>query len=531
VEKYVLTRRLKVCILLAAALALSLQGCASTGHGVASSSSPAKAETASSTTAAGTEPQPSAKPAEPAAAAPAPIYATEPSLAPPVEIKGAPNLPRAIDLVAEPTDIWERIRNGFAMQDLDSPLVADRQAYFLNRPDYLKRMIERSRPYLYYIVAELEKRGMPTELALLPVIESAYNPMALSRSKASGMWQFIPSTGKRYDLKQTWWYDDRRDIIASTNAALDYLQSIYEMNGDWHLALASYNWGENAVARAVAKNQAKGLKTDYLSLTMPTETRYYVPKLQAIKNIIANPALFGIDLPAIPNRPYFTTIATAQDMDVRLAAKFAEMPLDKFLALNPAFNRPVISSQEKSSIVLPAEKLDVFNANLEAHQSSEKPLSSWRVISLKAGDKVEKIAASHGLSVAKLKAINGIKPKGRFATGQTLLVPVPGTSAVYEPMPVVIPAVATESAPRAPYVVKKGDTLATISNRSGVSIDDLKRWNKAAQGRLAPGTRLSLQAPHATVRKAGAVRKSSGAGSGKRTAGPAKTVKHPAKKT
>jgi membrane-bound lytic murein transglycosylase D len=431
-----------------------------------------------------------------------------PPLDPPFEVKNTPPLPRAIDLLAEPADIWDRIRNGFSMPDLDSPLVLDRQAYYLNRPEYVKRMIERSRPYLYFIVAELEKRGMPTELALLPIVESAYNPMALSRSKASGMWQFVPSTGKRYDLKQNWWFDDRRDIIASTNAALDYLQSIYEMNGDWYLALASYNWGENAVARAVTKNKAAGLKTDYLSLTMPAETRNYVPKLQAIKNIIANPALFGIELPAIPNRPYFTTVATTQDIDVRLAAKLAEMPLDQFIALNPAHNRPVISSEAKSSIVLPTDKLDVFNTNLEARQSDEKPLSSWRTISLKAGDQIEKIASSHGVSVARLKAINGLKPKARFKTGQTVLVPVAGTSAVYEALPVVIPAVASEPAKRAPYIVKKGDTLASIANRFDVSTDNLRRWNKAAQGRLTPGTRLLVQAPHASVRKTAAGGKS-----------------------
>jgi len=420
------------------------------------------------------------------------------ALEPAREIREAPALPRAIDLVSEPRDIWERIRNGFAMPDLDHRLVADRQAYYLNRPEYLTRMIERSRPYLYHIVIEIEKRGLPTELALLPIVESAYNPMAYSRSHASGMWQFIPSTGKRYDLKQTWWFDDRRDIVASTTAALDYLQSIYEMNGDWHLALASYNWGENAVARAVAKNQAKGLPTDFSHLTMPGETRYYVPKLQAIKNIINNPALFGLELPVVPNRAFFTTIATDRDIDVRLAAKFAEMPLADFLALNPAHNRPVISTQAKTSIVLPMEKVDIFNANLEAN---ERPLSSWKTYALKSGDKIEKVAASYGVSVSKLKAINGIKPKGKFAPGQTLLLPVPGSGAANEPLPMIIPAVASAPAPRAAYVVKKGDTLATIAGRFGVSIDDLRRWNKAAQGRLAAGQRLAVTAPQAAAKK------------------------------
>ena len=197
-----------------------------------------------------------------------------------------------IDLTTPPDDLWQRMRNGFAMPDLDSPLVADRQAWYLNRPDLLKRIFERSRRYLHHIVGELEKRGMPTELALLPIVESSFNPLAYSSARALGMWQFIPSTGKSYKLQQNWWFDQRRDIVASTSAALDYLQYIYEMHGDWHLALASYNWGEGAVGRAIAKNQARGLPTDYLSLKMPGETRYYVPKLQAIKNIIAQPQLF-----------------------------------------------------------------------------------------------------------------------------------------------------------------------------------------------------------------------------------------------
>jgi membrane-bound lytic murein transglycosylase D len=509
--------RLRHSILpLAVGLALGTAGCANVG--VSDSSAPA---TAASSTPARTVPPPTFAAIPPATpAAPGAI----PPLAPPFEVKNPPPLPRGIDLIAEPADIWERIRNGFAMPDLDSPLVLEKQAYYLNRPEYVKRMIERSRPYLYFIIAELEKRGMPTELALLPIVESAYNPMALSRSHASGMWQFVPSTGKRYDLKQNWWYDDRRDVIASTSAALDYLKSIYEMNGDWYLALASYNWGENAVARAIAKNQAKGLPTDYLSLTMPSETRYYVPKLQAIKNLIANPALFGVELPQIPNRPYFTTVETSQDIDVRLAAKLAEIPLDQFLALNPANNRPVISSQAKSLIVLPTEKLEVFNANLEARQSDEKPLSSWRTVSLKPGDKIEKIAASHGLSLAKLKAINGLKPKAKFKTGQIVLVPVAGTSAVYEPLPVIIPAVASAPAPRGPYVVKKGDTLASIASRFDVSVDDLRRWNKSAQGRVQPGIKLYVQAPHAHVKKASAGGKTS-----KKSARQAHSAKRPAK--
>src|SRR6185295_1314378 len=213
-----------------------------------------------------------------------------------------------IDRTAPVDDVWQRIRNGFAVPDLDNALVREKTRYYAARPEYMQRIVDRSRLYLYHIVEEIEKRGMPTELALLPMVESAFNPMAYSRAHASGLWQFIPGTGKRFELEQNWWYDARRDIVESTNAALDYLAKLYEMHGDWQLALASYNWGENAVARAIAKNQAAGLPTDYASLSMPAETRQYIPKLQALKNIIANPEPFGIVLGPIPNQPYFTTI-------------------------------------------------------------------------------------------------------------------------------------------------------------------------------------------------------------------------------
>jgi len=328
-----------------------------------------------------------------------------------------------IDLTASPDDLWQRVRNGFSMPNLDSPLVADRQAWYLNRPEMLKHVLDRSRRYLHYIVEELEKRGMPTELALLPIVESSYNPMAYSRARASGIWQFIPSTGRTYRLEQNWWLDQRRDIIASTGAALDYLQAIYEMHGDWHLALASYNWGENAVARAVAKNQAKHLPTDYVHLTMPGETRYYVPKLQALKNIIAQPELFGIRVNPIPNQPYFDIVGKPADMDMSLAAKLAETPLDEFMALNPSYNRPVMSGSKGSPLVLPAGKVQTFLVNLQHHESQEKPLTNWHTYKLKKGEKLDKVAARFNITSAYLKQINGITKRTRVATGTTLLVP------------------------------------------------------------------------------------------------------------
>jgi membrane-bound lytic murein transglycosylase D len=253
------------------------------------------------------------------------------------------------------------------------------------------------------------------------MVESAYNPMAYSRSRASGLWQFIPSTGKNYKLEQDWWKDERRDIVASTTAALDYLETIYEMHGDWHLALASYNWGEGSVGRAIGKNKAKGLPTDYLSLKMPAETKNYVPKLQALKNIFSSPKLLAeMGLQAVPNRPYFSTIANPANIDVKVAAKLAEMPVGDFIALNPAHNRPVIKSD--TPLVIPADKVETFMNNLETHQDSEQPLSSWQPYTFQTGDKLEKVAPRFGMTVANLKAANGIQGHIKVMPGSTLLV-------------------------------------------------------------------------------------------------------------
>ena len=408
------------------------------------------------------------------------------------EIKDELPISRMIDLTTAPDDLWDRIRNGFAMPNLSTPLVLDRQIWYASRPSGIQRMVERSRLYLYHIVDELEKRGMPTELALLPMVESAFNPMALSSARASGLWQFIPSTGKSYNLKQNWWYDARRDIVASTTAALDYLQFLYDMHGDWHLALASYNWGENAVARAIERNRARGLPTDYASLTMPQETRYYVPKLQALKNILANPHSFRINLDPIPNEPYFVKVPT-KDIDIRLAARLADMPVEELLALNPAHNRPVISQGEW--LVLPADRAEIFRVNLENHG---KPLVSWQPYTLKKGDRLEKLASDHGIAVAKLRQVNSISAKTKVGPGFQLLLPLKGTTA--EPLPTMFAppplqeriARETRTVTRqVTHTVARGETLTSIATHYQVSLDDLKRWNKI--GRLSAGQKLMVE--------------------------------------
>jgi membrane-bound lytic murein transglycosylase D len=414
-----------------------------------------------------------------------------PPIAEHLDIK-SPELARAIDLTSQEDDLWARMRKGFSMPNLVSPLVDDRQIYYTTRPSYIKRMVERSRRYLYHIVGELEKRNMPTELALLPMVESAFNPMAYSSAHASGLWQFIPGTGKRYDLAQNWWYDGRRDIIASTTAALDYLQFLYEMHGDWQLALASYNWGENAVARAIEKNRRLGLPTDFLSLTMPAETRYYVPKLQALKNIVANPAAFNVDLDPIPNQPYFVTVPRNQDIDMRIVARLAQMPVEELLALNPGHNRPVLPGSAGATLVLPVDHAEIFKANLATH---DKPLSSWQTYIIKPGDKLETIASRNGMTLAKLKLVNGIRPRVKIGPGQPLLVPVKGSGAATETLPALFqPPALPEARSRVrklTYTVKKGDTLQTIAQRHKVSVDDLRHWNTI--GRLTAGQHLTIQ--------------------------------------
>ncbi len=380
------------------------------------------------------------------------------------EVLAAPAITDTIDLTAETSDLWVRIRNGFSMPNLNDDVVLMHQQWYQNRPDMLRRMVERSRRYLHHIVEELEKRGMPTELALLPMVESSFNPMAYSRAHASGLWQFIPATGKRYNLTQDWWQDQRRDILASTSAALDYLQAIYEMNSDWHLALASYNWGENAVKRAVEKNLAKGLPTDFSSLTMPNETRHYVPKLQALKNIFGNPRLMAeLKLPELLNRPYFATVETKQPMDLKTAAKLAEMPITEFVALNPGHNRPVIKAD--TPVVIPAEKLETFQSNLENH---EAPLTQWQAYTLKAGDRLEKVAPRFGISLSDLKHVNGLNGKIKVSTGALLLVPSGKGGAALDEAGAApkLPQIALpEPAPRSKKFAKAGKGKAVVLAR------------------------------------------------------------------
>ena len=283
------------------------------------------------------------------------------------------------DRPVQHTDAWERIRAGFMLQELANKQVMEMQAWYIARPQLVTRIFERSRAHLFHIVDEIEKRNMPMEIALLPFIESGFNPMALSSAQASGLWQFIPETGLRYNLQQSAAYDARRDVVASTTAALDYLQFLYDMFHDWHLALAAYNCGENAVARAIEHNRAKGLPTDYASLPLPQETRYYVPRLLAVKHVVSNPSLFGITLPHVPNEPYFTTVARRSNgtaaaevkVGIKDAARFADLDVDEFRALNAAHNSGAIAVGA-TLVVVPLDKAQNFAERLDAYLDREE---------------------------------------------------------------------------------------------------------------------------------------------------------------
>jgi membrane-bound lytic murein transglycosylase D len=323
-------------------------------------------------------------------------------------------------LDAPQSDLWDRIRDGFVFQESTSPLVIKHERYYSTRPDYVDRMMSRSSRYLFYIVEEVERRKMPMELALLPFIESAFNPEAFSRAKASGMWQFMPATGKDFKLTQNVFRDERRDVIQSTDAALDYLQRLHKMFGDWELALAAYNWGEGNVSRAIKRNQAKKLPTNYASLKMPNETRNYVPKLLAIKNIVANPKSYGLTLPTLENHPYFVIVTTEKDIDVDLAAEFARMTLEEFRAMNPSFNKPVILGASEPQILLPFGRAESFQENLMEYTGR---LSSWTAIRVANRETVDQLATRLDVDANQIRQINNI-PKGmRIKAGSTVLIP------------------------------------------------------------------------------------------------------------
>jgi membrane-bound lytic murein transglycosylase D len=365
-----------------------------------------------------------------ASAAPAISQAVETSALPAAALIAAPAVPgaaaqaqKANEEAFRETDVWNRIRSGYGIPDINNSLVQKHASWYADRPDYIARTTARASQYLFHIVTELEKRNMPTELALLPFIESAFNPTAVSSANAGGMWQFMPGTGRDFNLKQNSFKDERRSVIASTDAALTYLQRLYDMFGDWQLALAAYNWGEGSVQKAIKRNQALGKPTDFESLAdlMPAETRNYVPKLQAVKNIVANPAQFGLALPLIQNQPYFTAIDKTSDIDLTVAAQLAELSVDEFKALNPQFKRPVITGGEQTQILLPKENAEKYHLNLAQWG---RALSSWTTHKISSTkESIASLASKFRTTPEVIRQANNLPQRSVLKAGSTILVP------------------------------------------------------------------------------------------------------------
>lgn len=389
-----------------------------------------------------------------------------------------------------PKDIWERVRNGYQLQDSITlnPRIEQQRLWFVSNPSFIEKAGERSSPYIHFIVERLEQRNMPMELALLPMIESAYNPLAYSHAHAVGLWQFIPSTGRHFNLRQTNWYDGRRDVMASTDAAISYLMRLKEMfNGDWLLALAAYNAGEGRVSRAIERNQKLGLPTDYWNLSLPAETQNYVPKLLALSQVVMTPQAYGVNLNPIANEPYFEKVVFKQRMDLARVAAMADLDEDELYLLNPAFKKGV-TLDGPQHLLVPTDKAELLTANLSLMKPQEQV--EWQQYRVRSGDSLHSIANRHQLTVATLKDINKLAGN-ELRIGQMLSIPAQPGIAAREPL---LPRSATQSTPSRTYRVKNGDNLWQVAKNHKVAVNDVKRWNTLSGNSLRVGQVLTLQA-------------------------------------
>ena len=381
-----------------------------------------------------------------------------------------------------PPDLFVRLRGGFKLEDVDQPAVDRELNWYANHPDYLERTWGRAEHYLHYIVQQLNARSMPLELALLPVVESAFEPYAYSRARASGLWQFIPNTGSNYGLKQNWWYDGRRDVVASTRAALDYLQSLHDsLDGDWLLAIAAYNCGEGNVQRAVNHNLRLGKPVDFWHLKLPTETRAYVPKLLAMRRIVANPAAYGLEFSQIDDEPYFAQVSTGGQIDLQVVAEIAGITKDDLYELNPAFHRWATDPTGPYSLLVPAYVAD----GLEQTLLTLTPEQRMRVAhyEVQRGDTIAAIAKQNSTTPELLRHLNGLDANEKPVVGSTLMVP----SATIDLPEKALRAAALvdrperirgrRSAHRGLHVVRRGDTLFGIAHRLGTDVHTLARLN------------------------------------------------------
>ncbi|WP_457792073.1 LysM peptidoglycan-binding domain-containing protein [Pseudomonas syringae] len=393
--------------------------------------------------------------------------------------------------LAPPQDVWERMRQGFQLQQGNdqNPRIDQQRLWFANNPSFLENAGERGSLYMHYIVERLEERNMPLELALLPVIESAYNPMAVSRSQAVGLWQFIPSTGRYFNLRQTSFYDGRRDIQASTVAALDYLTRLHDMfNGDWLLALAAYNAGEGTVSRAIERNDKLNLPTDYWNLPLPQETRDYVPKLLALSQVVLSPEAYGVNLNPIANQPYFEVVELNKRVDLSKVASAADIDEDELIQLNPAYKKR-LTVDGPQHLLVPTSKAQLLTASLLTMKQEE--LVAWQPYRVRKGDTLESLASRYQVTTSSLKSNNKLAGN-KLKVGQSLSIPVqPGTRSSQP----VFEALASNDKPTRTrtYKVKSGDNLTTIAQANKVDVEDLQRWNKLTGKKLKVGQALVMQ--------------------------------------
>jgi peptidoglycan lytic transglycosylase D len=395
-------------------------------------------------------------------------------------------------------DLFDRMRAGFAFDEVQEPAIDQQLAWFQHNPDYLERCFQRAQRYLYHIVTQVEARGMPQEFALLPVVESAYEPFAYSVSRAAGLWQFIPATGVRFGLKQDWWYDGRRDVVESTRAALDYLQALHDQfDGDWLLAIAAYNVGEAWVQRSIDYNHAHGLPTDFWHLNLPAETRAYVPKLLAMKRLMAEPERYGLEFAPIPNEPYFAVADTDSQLQLNVAAQLAGVSYDELVALNPGFNRWATDPEGPHRMLVPIDAADAFEAALKSLAPEDR--LHYETHTVTKHETLAAIARQYDTSAAVIAKINEL-PGGRVEAGEMLKIP---SVSVQLPEKVLLAAARvdrpeTDTGRRTRqmvYRVRAGETLSSIARRHGMPVSTLARLNNLPLGdALIKGQRLIIKA-------------------------------------
>ena len=393
---------------------------------------------------------------------------------------------------AEVDDVWERMRQGFRLTIPDNRRVESEIQWYGSHQKYLDRVQQRARPYLHFIVKEVEKRDMPAELALLPMVESAFRPTARSPKRATGIWQFMPATGRMYGLKQTWWYDGRKDVVAATHAALDYLQYLAgRFDGDWELALAAYNAGAAKVKRAIRRNKKAGKPTDFWSLRLPRETRSYVPRLLATAKVIGNPGEYGIALDPVPNQPYFGLVDIESQLDLTLAADMADMSFEDLRQLNPGFNRWATDPLGPHQLSLPTDKIPGFMEELSGLDPDQR--IQWKRYKIRSGDSLSVIARRHQTTVGVIKQANKLK-SSRIRAGRYLLIPVASRdNTSYFAATTVAPQSGPQGASRIDHTVRNGDNLWTLARNYRVSHRSLAKWNGiSTKDTIYPGQKLVI---------------------------------------